>query len=417
MKTLLYGGPLFDGRNLYSQGSILFDEEGILALNNSVDAPDPSRQSLHVDSALIVPALVDLHCDALEKCIEMRPGVHFDPEFALQALDRRLAAAGIGTFCHAVSFADNDLGLRSPDRAAELVGTIRHFARSKAATVRHLVHARYEVGSRRAAGVLMELLDDGVVDVASIMDHTPGQGQFRSFEAYERYYSGTYSLSREEVLAMAREKQDLRSEGWRQVRRVTQRILDHGIPLLSHDDDTAEKVRLVAGLGAGGCEFPVTLEAAREAKARSMGVLVGAPNVVRGVSSNGHLSARSAVAAGVVDALVSDYYPECLLQAPFVLAAGAGGSLRDHLAKTTEGPSKILGPGHVCGSLKPGRPADVAVIQTNGPWVWVSHLWIGGRKVYESHVPSGKGADEALRPPLPVERRVSTIGRNEHECP
>jgi len=407
MKTLLYGGPLFDGQALYPWGAILFDERGILTLDPPVDCPDPSWTTVHLDGDLIVPALVDLHCDALEKCIEMRPGVHFDPEFALQALDRRLAAAGIGTFCHAVSFADNDLGLRSPDRAADLVRTIRRFVHSGAAMVRHLVHARYEVGSRRGARVLLELLDEDLVDVASIMDHTPGQGQFRSFEAYEHYYSGTYNLSREEVLALAREKKQVRSEGWRRVRRLAQRVVEQGIPLLSHDDDTVEKVRLVAGLGAGGCEFPVTLDAAREAKARSMAVLVGAPNVVRGISSNGHLSARSAVAAGVVDALVSDYYPECLLQAPFVLTACAGGSLPEHLAKATEGPAKILGTRHPCGCLRPGRPADVAVLRTNGPWVRVSQLWIGGRKVYESGGPTWKKCGRRFRPAAPMEETVS----------
>ncbi|SHE94708.1 alpha-D-ribose 1-methylphosphonate 5-triphosphate diphosphatase [Desulfacinum infernum DSM 9756] len=407
MKTLLYDGPIFDGRHLSPRGAILFDEKGILALDPPVKCPDPSWTTVRLDDALVVPALVDLHCDALEKCIEMRPGVHFDAEFALQALDRRLAAAGIGTFCHAVSLADSDLGLRSPDRAAELIRTIRRFARSEAATVRHLVHARYEVGSRRGARVLLELLDEDLVDVASIMDHTPGQGQFRSFEAYERYYSGTYNLTREEVQTMAREKRELRSEGWREIRRLTQRIVDQGIPLLSHDDDTAEKVRLVAGLGACGCEFPVTLEAAREAKARSMAVLVGAPNVVRGISSNGHLSARSAVAAGVVDALVSDYYPECLLQAPFVLTACTGGSLAAHLTKATEGPAKILGTRHPCGRLSPGRPADVAVLQMEGPWVRVSQLWIGGRKVYASGGPAWKRGEGSLRPVTPMEKTAS----------
>ncbi len=391
MSTFLWGGPLFDGQRVYQHGAILFDEYQIHALGDSEDSPNRSWAPVHVDGALMAPALVDLHCDVLEKCIEMRPGVYFDPEFALQALDRRLAAAGIGTFFHGISFVDNDQGLRSPEKAADLIETIRKFAQSGKATVHHLVHARYEIGSQRAAHVLMELLDEGAVDLASIMDHTPGQGQFRSFEAYHRYYSGTYKLSRKHTLAMAREKRQMRAEGWRQVRQLTQRIIEKGIPLLSHDDDTVEKVRFVADLGVKGSEFPISLEAAQEAKARSMAVLVGAPNVLRGASSNGHLSARSAVAEGVVDAIVSDYYPESLVQAPFLLAQQLGGDVEDHLTKVTGGPSRILGPSHGCGHLAPGLPADVVVLRLHGPWVQVIQLWINGRKVYQGADPVAFG--------------------------
>jgi alpha-D-ribose 1-methylphosphonate 5-triphosphate diphosphatase len=383
MKTCLYGGPLFDGEKLYDRGYIVFDDVGVLEVGVG-DAPPHGTAAMDVRGGLILPGLVDLHSDVLEKCIEMRPGVLFEPEFALTALDRRLAASGITTFCHAISFADNELGLRSPDRAEALVRLIKDFDASPKSSVRHAVHGRFEVGSDKAREIFESLLLEGLLDMVSIMDHTPGQGQFRSFEAFHHYYSGTYKLSREETASMAAAKVHKREQAWRDVGRIAELASRCGTPLLSHDDDSREKVALVHDLGACGSEFPVTAEAAREARDRAMAVLVGAPNVLRGASSNSHLSAREAVSAGLTDALVSDYYPECLLQAPFVLHRLCAVPLELCLAHVTSRPARLLFHTVPCGLLKPGRPADVAVVETHRPWVHVACLWVAGRLIYEA---------------------------------
>ncbi|MEJ5363823.1 MAG: alpha-D-ribose 1-methylphosphonate 5-triphosphate diphosphatase [Desulfosoma sp.] len=383
MRTRLYGGPLFDGERLYDRGRIVFDHTGVLEVHG-VDGPSQGTVSVDVRGGLILPGLVDLHSDVLEKCIEMRPGVLFEPDFALTTLDRRLAASGITTFCHAISFADNELGLRSPDRAEALVRLIKAFDASGHSSVRHCVHGRFEVGSDKAREIFERLLLEGLLDMVSIMDHTPGQGQFRSFEAFHRYYSGTYKLSPDETASMAAAKVRKRDQAWRDVGRIAEAASRCRTPLLSHDDDSREKVGFVHDLGACGSEFPVTAEAAREAKDRAMAVLVGAPNVVRGASSNSHLSAREAVSMGLTDALVSDYYPECLLQAPFVLHRLCATPLDLCLAHVTSGPAGLLSRTVPCGFLKPGYPADVAVVEVHGPWARVTRLWVAGRLVYEA---------------------------------
>ncbi|MGQ9486010.1 MAG: alpha-D-ribose 1-methylphosphonate 5-triphosphate diphosphatase [Desulfosoma sp.] len=383
MKTYLHGGRLFDGEKLYDGGAgILFDQRGILEVS-SKDLSSAADRCVHSGRSFILPGLVDLHCDVLEKCIEMRPGVLFDPQFALAALDRRLATAGITTFCHAVSFTDNELGLRSPNTAAQVVCDIKTFDSSPCASIRHRVHGRFEVGSDQARPIFEDLLHKGLLDLASIMDHTPGQGQFRTLEAFHRYYSGTYKLSQAETESLAKAKIHKSHSAWQNVVDLAGMVRRCHVPLLSHDDDNPAKVQLVHTLGAVGCEFPVSLEAAREAKSRSMAVLVGAPNVLRGASSNSHLSARTAVVEGVADALVSDYYPECLLQAPFLLHRLCGLPLSSALALVTSGPARLLDPHGRCGYLKPGLPADIAVVSTEGPWPSVSQLWVGGRLVYQ----------------------------------
>lgn len=292
MKTCLYGERLFDGENLYDDGAgVLFDQSGILEVS-SKDLSSAADHCVDGGQSFILPGLVDLHCDVLEKCIEMRPGVLFDPQFALAALDRRLAAAGITTFCHAVSFTDNELGLRSPNIAALVVYDIKTFDSSPCASVRHRVHGRFEVGSDQALPIFENLLRKGFLDLASIMDHTPGQGQFRTLEAFYRYYSGTYKLSQAETESLANEKIRKSETAWLNVVDLAHMVQRCRVPLLSHDDDSPAKVQLVHDLGAVGCEFPVTLEAALDAKSRSMAVLVAPRTCFEGY----HPTAISALA-------------------------------------------------------------------------------------------------------------------------
>ncbi len=391
MRTCLYGGPLFDGQRLYEPGRIVFDPSGVLEVHPG-EGPLAADIAVDVRGAMILPGLVDLHSDVLEKCIEMRPGVLFEADFALTTLDRRLAASGISTFCHAISFADNELGLRSPERAERLVRLIKAFDDSSHSSVRHRVHGRFEVGSTKAREIFEGLLLDGFFDLVSIMDHTPGQGQFRDFEAFHRYYSGTYKLNRAETASMAAAKVRKREQAWRDVERLAHTARRSGTPLLSHDDDSREKVAYVHDLGACGSEFPVTIEAAQEAGNRCMAVLVGAPNVVRGASANSHLSAREAVTLRLTHALVSDYYPECLPQAPFILHHLCHIPLDVALAHVTSRPAQLLGHTVPCGFLKPGHPADIAVVDTQGPWALVAQLWVAGRLVYEAGPKSSAGS-------------------------
>lgn len=379
----LYGGPLFDGGRLFEAGAVLFDRDGVIAVAEGHGFPEASH-SIDVCGCLIIPGLVDLHCDAMEKCIEMRPGVLFDPDFALQNLDQRLAACGTTTFCHALSFADNELGLRSPEEAERLVERIQHLDRHSRCAVRHRVHARYEIGSERSAQSIERLIDAGLVDLLSFMDHTPGQGQFKTLQSYVDFYIRNYQLAETEVVSMVDRKKANRENAWHQAAGLAQLALAHGIPILSHDDDTPEKVALVRRLHADGCEFPIAMSAARAARDAGMRVFMGAPNLVRGSSSNGHLKASETVASGLCDGLISDYYPECLLQTPFLASTSLDMDLAVTLPLVTSGPADYLKDGLSTGRLAPGSPADLVVIDTRETWKRVVQTWVGGQCVHRA---------------------------------
>jgi alpha-D-ribose 1-methylphosphonate 5-triphosphate diphosphatase len=380
----LYNGKLFDGEQVYEKGGIAFDKNGVLQLFTGMP-PTSQSNCYDVDGKLILPGLVDLHSDALEKCIEMRPGIHFDTTFALLNLDRRLAACGITTLCHAICFADNELGLRNVREAEKLVWQIHEFNHTPAASVRHCIHARYEVGSVESESVLTQLLSDGVIDLISFMDHTPGQGQFRSLEAYIDFYKESYHLAEDQVRRFARRKQNERENNWKALKGLAELAHKHQIPILSHDDDTVLKVDLVNELGTSASEFPVTLEAAKAAKAKNMSIFMGAPNLLRNCSSNGNLKSADTISSNICDGLVSDYYPECMAQTPFFAQQVIGLAKGESFKLVTSRPASLLKKQVSSGHLIKGVLADIIVVDVSGPWAKVEQTWVNGRRVYQSH--------------------------------
>jgi alpha-D-ribose 1-methylphosphonate 5-triphosphate diphosphatase len=331
-----------------------------------------------------MPGLVDLHSDTLEKCIEMRPGVFFDAEFALLSLDQRIAACGITTFCHAISFADNELGLRSAAHAEDLVRLIKRLVAENRFKVRHLVHMRHEIGACISGFKPGRILDEGLVDVFSMMDHTPGQGQFKTLQSYINFCEKNYDLNAESVYDRVEKKKQLQADGWNRVVDLTQKAKGIGIPVLSHDDDTEQKVNRVNQLGATGSEFPITMEAVLAAKNKHMNIFMGAPNMVRDRSSSGHLKASDTIAANACDGLISDYYPECMIQAPFLAHRKRYAPLEHALSLVSSRPGKYLNDKNKRGHLVAGAPADLIVIDTSGEWKKICQTWVGGQLVYRS---------------------------------
>lgn len=377
----IFGGPIFDGREMRSGGAVVFNTDGILEILTPGHALPPGRQ-LDVQGRLIAPGLVDLHCDAIEKCIEIRPKVYFDTDFAISHLDQRLAACGITTFCHAISFSDYEIGLRTPQTAADLAAQIKRFAGSGHPFVRHRVHARCEVHSPKSMALISDLIDEGLVDLLSIMDHTPGQGQFKTLSAYVDYCAQVYQTSEAEILASLEKRKADQAVFRQRLAALTAHADAHGVPIVSHDDDTREKVALVHSLHARGCEFPITLDAAGEAKARGMHIFMGAPNLLRDASSNGNLKASSAIEAGLCTGLVSDYVPESLMHVPFVIHGKLGRDLADGFRMVTRCPAEFLGACPSDGRLAPGSAADLIVLDAAPPWQRVRQTWVGGRQVY-----------------------------------
>lgn len=295
------------------RGSVLIEGPAIAAI---VEGDMPG--AVNGRGLTAIPGIIDMHGDMLERELQPRPGSRFPFELALYELDKRLACNGITTAYASISFIEG-WGTRDPLEGLEIIQNIHRFRQRLLVDLR--VHARFEVTTPRSAPILREGVANDEIHLVSLMDHSPGQGQFRDLEHYVDYYSKWIRGQDEsEAKIRARAQHLLEApKAWHIAQEVAQVALEKRVPLASHDDDTPEKVSLMAGLGATVSEFPVTLEAAQEAKRRGMWVVMGAPNAYRGGSHSGNLSALEGLRAGVVDGLASDYHPASMLQAAFRL--------------------------------------------------------------------------------------------------
>ena len=330
---------------------------------------------------LLLPGFVDLHSDAIEKEIEPRPRTLFPVEFAIHELDKRLAACGVTTTYHSISFADGEIGTRSSELASRIVSFVA--ARAAVLRVRTRVHARFEITDHRAVPILAELIDRGEVQLLSLMDHTPGQGQFREVTSFKAYYGTVYGKSEAELDGIIEAKLRSRLESAPRSVRV---LLDHargrGLPVASHDVDSVEKVRWLSEQGIRITEFPVNLETARAATAAGIHVMLGAPNVFRGRSQAGNLSARDAIAAGDGDILCSDYAPQAMLHAALLLARSGVLPLHAAVNLVSLHPARAVGLDDRVGSIEPGKDADLVLVDPGGEHPHVLRTFVAGRPVF-----------------------------------
>lgn len=363
-------------------------EDGHITDIREGGAPAPALDARRMT---LLPGLIDMHGDMIERELEPRPGTRFDHELALIELGKRLAACGVTTAYASLSFADG-LGLRSDERALEMIQALR--ASRPHLLVDHRVHARYEVSNTEGQPRLLELLQQGAIDLISLMDHTPGRGQYRDMESYVKYTA--IWLGKEEgfIRKLAEERMRAGSTHvWATAAELGQVARAHGLAVASHDDDSAEKVALIEGMGALISEFPVNLKAAHAATDLGMTVFMGAPNALRGQSHGGNLSALDALEAGVLHGLAADYSPMSLLQAIWRIAREKRRSWLEAVALVRWTPAfatNLLDRG----SLEVGKRADLVLVEDD----WrprVRLTLMGGRIVYH---------DGTLSPDYPSKR-------------
>lgn len=348
-------------------------EDGRIA---ALDGPSRGRE-IDLGGDLLLPGFIDLHGDAIEKEVEPRPGAFFPTPVALAAIDRRMAAAGVTTAFHGLSFAEGELGVRDVAFAETLARDLHAFR----GAVDHRAHIRYEVTDAGSEARVARLIGEGVAALLSFMDHTPGQGQFKNAAAYGAYLSRVYAQEADEIAVRIAAKQAEAAHVAGRMTRLADRARERGVALAGHDDEGAARVAFMAGLGAAISEFPLDLETARAAQAAGLTTLFGAPNVLRGRSQSGALSARDAIAAGVAGALCSDYAPQAMLPALGVLTHELGHPWDAALALLTANPARAAALADR-GRLAQGLRADLIRVRGDGAAMTVAQTWVAGCCVF-----------------------------------
>ncbi|SIT88495.1 alpha-D-ribose 1-methylphosphonate 5-triphosphate diphosphatase [Yoonia rosea] len=330
---------------------------------------------------LVIPGLVELHTDNVERHIEPRPEVDWPHLPALIAHDAELASTGITTVFDALRVGSIHSGkARYSDYARKLADELLAARAAGFFKISHFLHLRAEICSETLLEELAAFAPEDRVGIVSLMDHTPGQRQFRDLTALKTYVGKKRGLNDAEFDAHVANLLALQERyGAKHETGAVTEAVRLGAVLASHDDTTAEHVGTSAGNGVGFAEFPTTVEAAAACRTHGIAVMMGAPNLIRGGSHSGNVAAEELAKADLLDIVSSDYVPSALLLSAFRLA-DIWNDLPRAIATVTTNPAKAVRL-HDRGALKTGLRGDVLRVRKIGQTPLLRGVWSQGNKV------------------------------------
>jgi alpha-D-ribose 1-methylphosphonate 5-triphosphate diphosphatase len=318
-----------------------------------------AREAEDWNGDYLLPGLIELHTDNLEKHLAPRPGVQWNTDAAFVIHDAQVAAAGITTVFDALAIGSRpNAGLRGRDLQTQCAQALSRFSERQLLRAEHFLHLRCEIATADVVDIFDSLCAHPLLRLASVMDHTPGQRQWHDREQWRRFQERNGKLSDEHVttaLAELADEQQRYADVHR--REIVARCKQLGLPVASHDDTLVEHVEQAAAEGIVLAEFPTTRIAAEAAREYRISTIMGAPNIVRGGSHSGNVSALELAKADLLDILSSDYVPSSLLTAVFELVDKAGWTLPRAMRTVSAEPARTAGL-HDRGSITPGLRAD-----------------------------------------------------------
>ncbi|UWZ99754.1 alpha-D-ribose 1-methylphosphonate 5-triphosphate diphosphatase [Vibrio splendidus] len=355
--------------------------DGIIA--NMSDSTSQLPGAFDGENGFLMPGLIELHTDNLEKYFTPRPKVNWPPLSAMSAHDTQLIGSGITTVLDAVALGDYRDGNRQ-ENLDQFINTVAESQKRGLTRAEHRIHLRCEVPHSTTVGLFERYVNMPEVQLVSVMDHAPGQRQFVNLDKYRTYYQGKYNMTDTEM-AVYEKDQVAQSERWSKQNRdeITRQCRDLNIPTASHDDATSAHVTESKELGMVIAEFPTTVEAAQRSHELGLQVMMGAPNVIRGGSHSGNVAAYELASLGVLDILSSDYYPVSLLDAVFTLVNDERNNLdvAQAMQLATLNPAQALGLTDR-GVIAEGKRADLVLAHRLDDHQLVSRVWREGKKVF-----------------------------------
>ncbi len=359
-------------------GAVIIEQGVITGITEGDDVPMGA-----VDCAgdLVLPGLVELHTDNVERHIEPRPEVDWPHLLALIAHDAELAGAGITTVFDAMRVGSIHSGKgRYVDYARKLADELLAARAQGVFKISHFLHLRAEICSETLLEELAAFSPEDRVGIVSLMDHTPGQRQFRDLTALRTYVAKKRGMDDADFAEHVANLKDLQSRlGSKHEAGAVAEAGRLGAVLASHDDTTADHVDTSAANGVGFAEFPTTLEAATACRAHGIAIMMGAPNLIRGGSHSGNVAAEDLARADLLDIVSSDYVPAALLMSAFYLAQ-LWDDLPRAVATVTQNPAKAAGLTDR-GLLQIGARGDVLRVRELGQTPLLRGVWSQGRRV------------------------------------
>jgi alpha-D-ribose 1-methylphosphonate 5-triphosphate diphosphatase len=374
--TIFTGGrivlpdQILDGSLVVRERHIHAVDEGTSHLGHAID----------LDGDLLIPGIIDLHTDNLERQVLPRATARWPSRSAMIAHDAQCASAGVTTVFD--SFCVGDLGFQEERTRTFVEGVADMEELSRAGLLKsdHRLHLRCELPAADMEALFLPYATHENLALVSLMDHSPGVGQWGDVEKY-RDLLRRDGLTEEEIETRLAQQRDTRAR-WRSHNRqvVLESMAGRGITLASHDDRTAADIAENAADGIAIAEFPVTLEAAQAARQYAMQVIGGAPNVVRGGSHSGNVAVADLLRAGALDAFASDYVPVALLEAAVLSTIIAKLSIPEAIALVTDRPARMVGLSDR-GRLAPRLLADLVRVRLYDGVPIIRGVWRHGERV------------------------------------
>lgn len=360
-------------------GNLRITDGVIAAIDTGASVP---AGAINCEGDYVAPGLVELHTDNLERHISPRPKVDWPHRSAIIAHDRELASTGITTVFDAIRVGSilSDASKRYGKYARQIADEILAMREDGVLKISHHLHLRAEICSETLIEELNEFGPEDRVGLVSLMDHTPGQRQFRDLQKFADYVCGKHGFSAEKFDDYVQFLYDLQDRlGAKHEAAAVKAAARYGATLASHDDTTAGQVETSHTHGVTIAEFPTTLEAANACRRRAIDVIMGAPNLVRGGSHSGNVSARELAEQDRLDIISSDYVPSALLLAAVQLG-GIWGDMARGMATVTAAPAQAVGLSDR-GILAPGLRGDVIRFGVHQGAPVLQATWSAGRRV------------------------------------
>ncbi|HEY3791137.1 MAG TPA: alpha-D-ribose 1-methylphosphonate 5-triphosphate diphosphatase [Bradyrhizobium sp.] len=372
-ETVIGNASIVLADRVIERGWIAFADGRIAGIGEG-DAPSSSEDA---GGDLVMPGLIELHTDHLEAHYVPRPKVFWNPIAAVVSYDAQMATAGITTVMDSVR-----VGREDDADESVLIEAIASAREADLLRADHFLHLRCEIPMPDVIETLERLIGRSDLRLMSLMDHTPGQRQFRDEGKLRDYYRGKSGKSDAELDILFESRlANQKAYAASNLRMVVALAHQRGIPLASHDDTTQENVTDAIRDRVSVAEFPTTMEAARGLHQAGIGILMGAPNVVRGGSHSGNIAAVDLAREGLLDILSSDYIPSSLLMGALQLPQHVPAiDLASAVRTVTKAPAEAVGLNDR-GELATGKRADVIRVRIAGDVPVVRAAWREGQRV------------------------------------
>jgi alpha-D-ribose 1-methylphosphonate 5-triphosphate diphosphatase len=371
------------------EGSVYLRDGQIAEVDSGPAGP---ANAIDCEGDYLIPGLVDLHTDNVERHLRPRRDAEWPVLAALLAHDAEMAAVGITTIFDSLYVGGRNAGPRNSNLLEPCIAALHTGRRKQLFRADHFLHLRAETSREEMPQTFASVYPEPSVRLVSVMDHTPGQRQFANVDRSGGAFGGRFggggrgrdrqasatAVIEEEPAMTAEERREKIAAPNRA--RLLKMLAGHPIVLASHDDATVEHVEQAHAEGIAIAEFPTSVIAAQTARHKGMKIIAGSPNLVLGRSLTGNVSVEDLARLGLLDVLASDYAPVSLLHAAFLLTEKIGIVLPEAIGTVTLNPARLVALSDR-GRIETGMRADLVRVKMEAGLPVAMMVWREGRRV------------------------------------